>query len=240
MAPRKFARTDGDGPVAPWAVHLLRSSGVTIGDLKIINSLRDGLDIDGSDHVAMHGGYVQSMDDSLCIKSTNYGPGGGAHDRNVTDVTFDGIMAMNAGAGRVLMIGTELHAAEISRIAYRDIDILHALPPRGVAVSIANGDRADVHDILYEDIRVLDRPDRLLNFTVEVDGYRPDTLRGRIRNITLRRLTVPAQTATSVIHGMPGRSVGEVRFEDLRIAGKPAPNQLPGLIVGYASAPLYQ
>jgi hypothetical protein len=238
VGPREFPRAEGDSPIAPWAVHVLRSSNVSIKNLKIFNSLRDGLDIDGADHVVVQGGYVQSLDDSLCIKAINYGRDGGARGRDVTDVTFEGIMAMNSGAARVLMIGTELHAAEIARITYRNIDILHALPPRGVAISIANGDRADVHDISYDDVRILDHPDRLLNFTLETDGYRPDASRGQIHDIALRGLRLPAQISLSLIRGMPVHIIRGVRFEDMRIDGKFV-NMLPGLTVEYAKIPQF-
>ena len=81
---------------------------------------------------------------------------------------------MNTGAGNVLAIGTELHADEIADITFRDVDILHALGLHSTAISIRDGDRANVHDILFDDVRVLDWPGALLKLTVEMDGYRPD------------------------------------------------------------------
>ena len=213
VAPTSFG--GASGPTAPWAVHVLRSSGVTLTGLNIFNELRDGLDLDGSDHVTVQGGFYQAHDDGLCIKSTNYGPGGGAQGRGASDISFDGVMVMNTGAGHALEIGTELHTAEIARIRYHDIDILHAPGGHSTAISIFNGDKAVVRDVRYDDVRVLDRPGTLLNLTVGVDGYKPDDSRGRIENVTFRGLHVSRDaSAPSIITGLdPEHTVHGVQFD---------------------------
>ena len=218
VAPTSFSDGLGKAPVAPWAVHILRSTKTQIAGLNIFNELRDGLDIDGSDHVAVEGGFVQAHDDALSIKSTNYGSGSGAQGRPVKDVTFSNIMVMNTGAGSALGIGTELHASEIARISYRNIDILHALGAHSTAISIRNGDRADVHDIIYDNVRIEDRPGTLLHISIETDGYLPDSGRGSINNIAFRDLRI-AQGASgpSQIAGMNSQhTVSGVRFENFR------------------------
>jgi hypothetical protein len=53
--------------------------------------------------------------------------------------------------GRALEIGAETVADEYCNFLYRDCDIIHA---GDIALDIKNGDRADVHDIHYENIRV--------------------------------------------------------------------------------------
>lgn len=222
VAPTSFASGQDGAPDAPWAVHLIRSTGIEIRDLNVFNELRDGIDIDGSDQVRLQGGFFQAHDDVLCIKATNYGPGGGGENRDIREVLFDGVMAMNTGAGNVLAIGTELHAAEITDITFRNIDILHALGRHATAISIRNGDRAHVHDILFDDIRILDRPGALLKLTVEKDGYRPDPERGTVDAVTFRNLDAPKiARAESIIEGWDAQhTVTNVRLENLRPAEK--------------------
>lgn len=222
VAPTSFASGPDGAPDAPWAVHLIRSTNIEIRDLNILNALRDGIDIDGSEHVTVQGGFFQAHDDVLCVKATNYGPGGGGENHRASAILFDGVMAMNTGAGNVLAIGTELHTAEIADVTFRDVDILHALGGHATAVSIRNGDRADVHDILFDDIRVLDRPGTLLKLTVEMDGYRPDPDRGTVSTVIFRNFNVPKfARAASAIEGWDARhTVTDVRFENLRPAEK--------------------
>ena len=218
VSPTSFSSGPDKGPVAPWAVHIIRGTNVRITNLNIFNQLRDGLDIDGSEDVTVQGGFVQAHDDALCIKSTNYGPGGGAQDRPVKNVKFQKILVMNTGAGSALSIGKELHTSEIAYITYRDLDILHAVSPHGTAISIHNGDRANVHDIIYDNVLVNDRPGTLLDFSVETDGYRPDAIRGRINNVLLRNLRIAeGAVAPSRISGMDTQhTVSGIRFEGFR------------------------
>ena len=226
-----FSGASGGGPEAPWAIHILRSSDVRISDVNILNNLRDGLDIDGSERVSVKGGLIQTHDDGLCIKSANYGPGGGSLNRTVTDVVFDGLMIANTGAGSALAIGTELHAAEISHITFRDIDVLHAIGRHSAAISIRNGDRAWVHDILYDNVRVLDLSGKLLRLSVETDGYRPDPERGKISGIIFRELKYPdGKGALSSIEGIDEiHTIREVTFKNSGSDRKP--------VIQYRNAP---
>jgi len=216
VAPTSYSSGPGGSPVAPWAVHILRSTEVTINQLKVLNGLRDGIDIDGSDHVRVQNGLVQSHDDSLCIKSTNFGLEGGASHRSVADVTFRRMMIVNEGTGAALQIGIELHAPEVTRISYRDIDILQAYGTHTAAISITNGDSADVHNILYDNVRVLSRPGALIRLTIVKDAYRPDQNRGKIRDIVFKNIQIKSRAvAPSAIVGFDAQHLVEnVRFDN--------------------------
>ncbi len=218
VAPNSFSSGPDGTPLAPWAVHVLRSSDIFLENVNILNQLRDGLDIDGSRRVTVRGGLVQAHDDALCVKATNYGPGGGGENQSVESLTFENIMLSNTGAGAAIAIGTELHTDKVSDIIYRNIDILHALPTHGTAVSLRNGDRARVRNILFDHINMLDRPGTLFKFSVEIDAYKPDSERGSIDGVTFRDFSIrQADIATSEVNGLTDNHT----ISDLTFIGVP-------------------
>ncbi len=142
--------------------------------------MRDGLEIAGSDHVAVKGGLIRSLYDAIRIKDTNYSPDGGARGHPVTDLSFNAILKMNTGAGAALAVGTELHTDMVSGIIFRNIAVLHAIAPQGTVISVRNGDRAEVRNILLDHMTVLNRSGTLVRLSVETDGYKSDEQRGNM------------------------------------------------------------
>ena len=213
-APSTFVGANG-GPDAPWAVDVAQSSGVTIRNLKIVNELRDGLDIDGSDHVQVSDSFVQAHDDGICLKSTS-GPG---RSRDVFDIDVQHSVIINTGPGNALQIGVELHGSEVRAVRYAHIDILHALR-NASAISITNGDKAAVHGILYDDIRVEDRPGRLIHFSIIKDPYIPDILRGSISDVTLRNVSSDASAPSEVAGYDADHRINGITVDGLQIGAR--------------------
>jgi len=70
----------------------------------------------------------------------------------------------NAAWGNGLEIGFELHAAEVRNITFRNCDIIHV--ESGAVFSIHNSDKAVVSNVLYEDIRVEDATQKLIDLGI--------------------------------------------------------------------------
>jgi hypothetical protein len=125
----------------------------------------------------------------------------------------------NDHAGNVFEIGFETRCARISGITFRDCDVIGAHGEGGV-FTIHAGDRAEICDVLYEDIRVEHMYDKFVDFRVLHSRYSKDAERGRIHDVTLRRIrTCPDPFNTlSLLGGCDAtHEVSDIRFEDVRI-----------------------
>lgn len=124
---------------------------IHIADLKLIGFWRynsDGIDIINTQNATVERCFVRSFDDSLVIKGwsskekTNPIP--------LQDITFSDCVIWNDW-GRALEVGAETSAPEINRVTFRNCDVIHN---SCIALDIQHGDRAAVHDVTFENIRV--------------------------------------------------------------------------------------
>jgi hypothetical protein len=174
----------GTGPTAPWAAHLAQIDNLHLVNVKILSELRDGVDVDGSQHVRVSAVFIQAGDDAFCIKSTPYGITGG--NRNVEDVLVEDSQIFATIAGSAIEIGTELFADEVHDIHFQRIDVIDTLAHAN-AITIKNGGPAKVHDVTYEDIQINGKAaSGAFEFSiVKVPGY-PSPHPGSISNIKLQ------------------------------------------------------
>lgn len=124
---------------------------VRIADLKLIGFWRynsDGIDLINTRDAIVERCFVRSFDDSLVLK------GWSSRDKKnplpLQDIMFSGCVIWNDW-GRALEVGAETSTPEMCRITFRDCDVIHNTH---IAIDIQHGDRAAVHDITFEDIRV--------------------------------------------------------------------------------------
>jgi hypothetical protein len=152
---------------------------------------------------------------------------------DVENVLVRGCTLMNSGGGSALEIGHEVRCEHIRNISFRDCDIL-AVHGHGAALSINNGERATISDVLYEDIRVEHYYDMFLNFRVMQSRYSHCPERGRVRNLHLKNVRVAQSIynpgySLSVIggvdeeHTVDGVVLEDVYFNDRKIT---APEQM--------------
>jgi len=139
---------------------------LTIRNVKIIGCWRynsDGIDMHNCENVLIENCFLRTFDDSICIKGFDcYYEGdveaavkkamyrnGKAYDvfRNVL---VRGCVVWNDW-GKALEIGAETRAEEISDIVFEDCDVIHVTGP---VLDCMNVDYADVHDVVYRNIRV--------------------------------------------------------------------------------------
>jgi hypothetical protein len=119
-----------------------------LSDIKIFGQWRyntDGVDIVNCQNVVLKNSFVHSFDDSVTIKGIDR-----YIDTDCKNITVEGCTLM-CEWGRACEIGLETSCREYSDIVFRNCDVLRGA---SVALDIQNGDCAEVHNVVFEDIRV--------------------------------------------------------------------------------------
>jgi hypothetical protein len=149
-----------------WTAHLRSANGTRIEGLKILNynTGTDGIDIVSSSDVMVENVFVRANDDCVVVKTRN--------DIDVRDITVRKAVFWNMPWGNAVEVGFELVAARVERIRFEDIDIIRT--ERGAALSIHNGDRAEVRDIVFENIRIENALHKLIDLAVVYGQYGAD------------------------------------------------------------------
>lgn len=229
-----------------WCLSVFGCRNVEIANVKLIGLWRynaDGIDICNSQDVVIRNSFVRAFDDAIVLKGLNWGPGG-FHERPVRNVRAHDLVIW-CDWGRALEIGAETSAPEIADVQFRDCDIIRTTH---IAMDIQCGDRAAVHDIRYENIRVEtddvclaphmqgSRDERyvedpkdqyvpnLLVIVISKNPYSKDSERGNVRDITYADVSVTGRRAPrSVFNGLDAQhAVQGITIDNLRFNGKPA------------------
>lgn len=117
-------------------------------NLKLIGMWRynsDGIDIFNSRNCIIRNSFLRNFDDCVVLKGIP-----GWDTRNMENILVENCVIW-CDWGRSLEIGAETNAPEYRNIIFRDCDCIHN---SSAAMSIHSCDYANIHDILYEDIRV--------------------------------------------------------------------------------------
>ncbi|MBQ6824944.1 MAG: hypothetical protein IJP27_09845 [Clostridia bacterium] len=132
---------------ATWILSLFNCSGVVIDGIKTVGHWRyntDGIDVVNTSDVLIKNSFIRSFDDTVTLKAI-YG-----YDRPVENIVTEHCVLW-CGWGRNCEIGLETDAPEYRNIVFRDCDLIHNSK---VAIDIQNGSGGEIHDILFEDLRV--------------------------------------------------------------------------------------
>lgn len=213
-----------------WMAVFGNCEDVLVQNLHQIGSVvsSDGIDLVGCRRATVRGGFLRNNDDCVVIKAVDARPWEPSVKtdwaQNVADILVEGVTVANDRAGNALEVGHELRVDEVRDITFRDIDILHC-HGHGAPFSINNADRATVHRILFEDIRVEHHYDKLINCRVIESRFGRGTERGHVEDVTYRRIRVMRSPSNkgytvSVLGGVDAdHTVSDVRFEDFQIDG---------------------
>ena len=131
---------------AIWCCNLFHCFDVIIDGLKLFGQWRyntDGIDIVNSQRVTIRNSFIHSFDDSITIKGVDR-----YSFENCTDILVEDC-TLWCDWGRTLELGLETECREYKNITFRRCAILRG---GSVACDIQNGDRAEVHHVLFEDI----------------------------------------------------------------------------------------
>lgn len=133
---------------AVWTATITNSREVHFDNVKAIGMWRynsDGIDFCNSQKGSVRRSFLRNYDDVIVVKGLKP-----SDTQNTEDLIFEKNVIW-CDWGRGLEIGAETCADEIKNIVSRDTDIIHGTH---IHMDIQNGDRGDVHDILYDNIRV--------------------------------------------------------------------------------------
>ena len=134
-----------DSPV--WSASFFACRNVDIKNIKIVGQWRyntDGIDAVNSQHVRIKDCFIRAFDDVISLKGID-----AYKDLNTEDISVSGCVLW-CGWGRTCEIGIETWAPEYRNIIFEDCDLIHN---SASAMDIQNGGSADIHDVVFRDIR---------------------------------------------------------------------------------------
>lgn len=203
-----------------WSLRVLGCDHVTVDNVKIFGCRgnSDGIDICGSRNVLVQNVFTRVWDDSLVVKAFDTG--------DVYNVTFKDSILWNDFA-RPIEVGVELRADKVSKVRFENIDIIHS-PTGYPLMGIHHGDRAEVSDIVFENIRIENTPGaQLFDIRIAHSFWNRDKEMGYIKDITFKDIYyvgnpgIDCLLSNSRIQGFSQEhSISNVTFENISILGK--------------------
>ena len=209
---------------------------VLIDNVKAVGMWRyntDGIDIFNSANVVVRNTFLRNFDDCMVIKGM-----AGWDERNNENILVENCVIW-CDWGRSLEIGAETNAPEFRNILFRSCDLIHGST---AYMDIQHHNRADIHRIVFEDIRceytkyqlsdVYQRdmnapyvaPERanhpkLMALPVMCDGrYAKDGKYGRIHDIVFKDIKVYADDPSVVKSVFNGHSE-EYNVQNVTVSG---------------------
>ena len=216
-----------------WMILLGACDQVEVFNLKQIGEVisTDGIDVVGSRDVHIHNCFLRNNDDCVVVKAFL------VSNKNLTDthveaarsperVLVEDCTLFNAKGGNAMEIGHELAVDHVEDVTFRNIDVC-SVDGNGAVFSLHNNDRAEIRRVLFEDIRVEHCWDKFIDFRVSRSRFSTDSVRGSMRDITLRNinwLQTPSNAGytVSMIGGWgPENTIEDVKIENLCLNGTP-------------------
>lgn len=228
-----------------WCCALFGCRDASLTNLKLVGLWRynaDGIDLCNCQDVKVRDCFVRAYDDALVVKGLK-GVGGNSPDTgSVRNLRFSRCTIW-CDWGRAMEIGAETCAPEIADVRFEDCDIIRTTH---IAMDIQHGDRAAIHDIRFENIRVeMDErnpPPRMQQrrdehydaapgdylphlLVIEIHGnpYSQDAQRGTVEKVSFKNIVVTAPrmpdsyfSGFDAAHGVTG-----VTLEALSWNGQP-------------------
>lgn len=208
-----------------WSMFISNCDNVTVDNCKIIGQRgnSDGIDVCGSRNIYIKNSFTRVWDDSLVVKAFNTG--------DVENIVFENCVLWNDFA-RPIEVGVELRAEKVHNVHFKNIDIIHS--PTGYPVmGIHHGDRADVHDISFENIYIEDASAaQLFDIHIRDSVWNKDTKKGNIHDILFKDIFFNDKRSSTKNTLSPSRIAGfssditveNVEIDNVRICGMAARN----------------
>ena len=205
---------------------------IDIRNVKIIGSWRynaDGIDMHNCERVRIADCFVRTYDDAICVKGFDYAMDesemlhdGYLHDF-FKDVLIERCTIWNDW-GQSLEFGAETRAREICNVTWRDCDVIRA---RATACDIKNCDYADIHDVLFEDIRLEFDSFRVKSvYSASAKDFDPTADAGLPWAIKASIMVIPEYSKEDKRRGL----IRDVTYRNIRVT---APSQPPVVFFGY-------
>jgi len=130
-----------------WCVNLFHCFDVQIEGINVFGQWRyntDGIDLVNSQRITVKDSFVHSFDDTIVVKGIDRYAFESCRDLLVEGCT------LWCDWGKTCELGLETAAREYANITFRNCDVLRG---GNTVCDIQNGDWAEVHEILFENIR---------------------------------------------------------------------------------------
>ncbi|GHT45045.1 hypothetical protein AGMMS49965_21660 [Bacteroidia bacterium] len=207
-----------------WTIPLTACENAEVRDVKIVGDADwdDGIDVVGSKNITVDNCFIRTKDDCVAVKSgVDYFTDFDSQIK-VENIRVKNSTLWNGTYGNGLEIGFETRADSIKDVIFENIDIIHVQgsPSNEAALTIHNGDRAVVDNILYKNIRIEDASSTLIDLRILQSEYSKDTERGRISNIRFEDITViPSRKTVNMIGFDSSHAIENIHFKNCTISG---------------------
>ena len=131
-----------------WSIYVDGCADVTVDNIKLIGMWRynsDGCDVCNSKNVILKNSFLRNFDDCIVIKGFKLN----------NNLPLENVIAENCVLwcdwGRALEVGAETSAPYMKEIKFRNCDIISGCH---IMMEIQHGDRAQISNVYFEDIRV--------------------------------------------------------------------------------------
>ena len=176
-----------------WHIVPVACKNVLIEDVNILGKVitGDGIDIVGCENVTIRNCFIRANDDCISVKAVEFQDPSGCTD--VKNILVENCLFWNAEFGNTLEIGYETRCDEISDIIFKNCDIVNCQyegNQSGGVLTIHNADRAEVHDIYYENIRIEDAQEKFIDIKTLDSKYSKDRERGMIHDIYFKNIEI--------------------------------------------------
>ena len=221
---RGITLLDGGG----WHIVPTACEEVRIEDINVLGKVitGDGIDIVGCRNMTIRNSFVRANDDCISIKAEEFQDPSGCTD--VRHILVEDCLFWNAQFGNALEIGYETRCDEISDVVFRRCEILHCEyegNQSGGVLTIHNADRAFVHDIHYEDIRIEDAQEKFIDIKTLDSKYSRDRKRGMISDVHFKNIEITEGAfPVSIVRGFEMRDEvcrpHDIYFENIIVHGE--------------------
>jgi len=211
---KNFIISDGRN----WQIVPNRSQGIKIDRVRIVSNDGgdDGIDIVRSSDVEIRNCFIHTKDDCIAIKSHTPDE----QLRATHNVLIEDCVFWNTIWGNGFEIGFELRTDRVHDITLRNSDFIHV--EKGAVLSIHNADWAIVEDVLFENIRVEDARQKLLDFAIfwtwwSLDAPRQSEFEARYQQGGLWDNVMNFKPGEKAIHARNRGHIRNITVENLQI-----------------------
>lgn len=231
-----------------WCFRVFGCDNVHINNIKIIGyrGNNDGIDVCGSRNVTVDGAFIRTWDDSFVVKAVDERDKKSVHyvvKDSPTDMTkaFErvgdvyNILFKNSTLwndfARPIEIGVSLRADKVHDIRYENIDIIHSTTGYPL-MGAHHGDRAEVYNVTFSDIRIEDAPGaQMFDFRITDSEWSTDDRKGCMHDFLFKNIKLVGKPGISILpenSRLEGYSeengIKNFRFENIELLGRAVKN----------------